>query len=392
MDSIDESVVQNREAFLAILGSSWEEVQKRPEERNGGKGSSTMSGSAKGVDQEKQDKEGGGYPTSDAKAAPQKKKSMFGSMFSSSKKGQQGDAAEASASSSNQSSTKQGMSAFDVPQTFNEMVKLNAAMTGSNTNYILIMLDGWNDIVCDVIKYGELREQADILALRIAKDVKEKVKTSEFKVCMMASLRSLIPGRWDTQHEQAWLWLWDSVDALLGASLQLPKKYDKKVDSWVNGLERQERRDLSMSVWKRMFAADPQTESFFKQSNERLIFIVEKALEFSAKIYAAPTQVDTEIRALGLRHIMFGAQPKNFSLFVKMMEEELKDRKVEDTTIDGIIWTLTIIACIMSRTVEEGSTPILMAALSNNPKQLKKVLGQQPRGNRSQSMLSAQQK
>jgi len=139
-----------------------------------------------------------------------------------------------------------------------------------------------------------------------------------------------------------------------------------------------------------MFQSDPETERVFNQSNERLMFIVEKALEFSGTIYQEPTRMNQAIGALGLRHIMFGAKPENFQLFCQMMEEELNSRQVDPVVVAGVIWSLKVIACIMARTVEEGSTPILVAALANKPKKLKEVLQQQPRGTRSKAMLSAQ--
>merc|ERR1719437_274897 len=120
-----------------------------------------------------------------------------------------------------------GEKKFDMPETFNEMVKLNAAMTGANVTYINIVLDEFGNIVRDVCKNGELQEQTDILAMRIAKDVTDAFKTSEFKVCMLASMRSFIPAIWDTRNEQAWLWLWESIDVQLKESLQQPKKYEK---------------------------------------------------------------------------------------------------------------------------------------------------------------------
>jgi len=44
---------------------------------------------------------------------------------------------------------------------------------------------------------------------------------------------------------------------------------------------------------------------------------------------------------------------------------------------------------IMARTVEEGSTPLLVAALDNNVKKLKGELQKQPRGKRGESILQA---
>merc|ERR1711953_1495369 len=261
--------------------------------------------------------------------------------------------------------------------------------TGANITYINIMLDEFANIVRDVCKFGELQEQTDILAMRIAKDVKDPFKTSEFKVCMLASMRSFIPAIWDTRHEQAWLWLWESIDVQLKESLKQPAKYEKHVARWVENLERNERRAIAMAIWTRMFQKDPEAERVFKQSNERLIFIVEKAFENAAKIYQNPSETREYIQGLGLRHIMFGAKPSNFVMFVGCMKEELMDRGVEQIAVDGIDWSINVIATIMARTVEQGSTPILMAALSNNAKELKKCLASQPRGCRAKAMLNA---
>jgi len=57
--------------------------------------------------------------------------------------------------------------------------------------------------------------------------------------------------------------------------------------------------------------------------------------------------------------------------------------------VDGMNWSLTIIACILSRGVEAGSTPLLMAALNNNVKQLKGEMAAIPRGQRGMAMLIA---
>lgn len=73
------------------------------------------------------------------------------------------------------------------------------------------------------------------------------------------------------------------------------------------------------------------------------------------------------------------------------MKEELTERGAEETVIEGVNWSINVIASIMARTVEQGSTPILMAALNNNVKQLKKCLASQPRGSRAKAMLNANQ-
>jgi hemoglobin-like flavoprotein len=379
---------ESQDEVLKVIAESWSEINKSKDERNLSKG---VKSTDDGEDQMKQDKEATVAVQNRARTDQTQEKKSRGGFFARFGKRQNNErgTSENEESRDDNQKTGTGEKTFDMPETFNEMVKLNAAMTGANATYINIVLDEFGNIVRDVCKFGQLQEQTDILAMRISKDVKEAFKTSEFKICMLASMRSFIPAMWDTRHENAWLWLWESIDVQLKDSLRQPPKYEKPVARWVNGLEREERRAISMAIWKRMFLIDPEAERVFKQSNERLIFIVEKAFEFSAKIYQNPSETREYIQGLGLRHIMFGAKPKNFEMFVNCMRDELTERGIDEVVISGVHWSVSIIASTMARTVEQGSTPILMAALSNNAKELKKSLASQPRGSRAKAMLNA---
>jgi len=138
-----------------------------------------------------------------------------------------------------------------------------------------------------------------------------------------------------------------------------------------------------------MFQIDSKAEGFFKQSNQRLIFIGVSAMQFTVKIYAEPTDMHTKMIDLGLKHIMNKVEPKYFPMFIECMTEELKTRTDDENVIKGVNWGLMVIGSIMARTVEEGSTPLLMAALANNVRQLKGELAKQPRGKRGESILQA---
>jgi len=263
-------------------------------------------------------------------------------------------------------------------------------MTSANIQYINIMLDEFGSLVRDTVRLGELQEQTDILAMRIAKDVKGVIKTSEFKVCMLASMRSLIPKRWDLKHEKAWCWLWESIETQLKLALPLPVKYEVPVARWVNDEnDSKSLGDIGLKVWFRMFEKEPAVENVFKQSNERLKWIAVQAMIYSAAIYADPTRMNDEMQKLGLKHIMFRVNPRYFALFVSCIDDEIRSMGVDDNICNGMNWSLTVIACILARSVEAGSTPLLMAALSNNVKALKAELAGTARGKRGMSMLSA---
>lgn len=52
-----------------------------------------------------------------------------------------------------------------------------------------------------------LQQECNVVSIRIAKTSGDSVNLAEFKSCMLAALRSLLPTTWDTNHEVAWNWL-----------------------------------------------------------------------------------------------------------------------------------------------------------------------------------------
>jgi len=383
----DQAVIElgfdSQEAVLALIADSWDAVNKKgaSKEEAGEEGDLAAKAAAAAAEKKKTEHtaKSGGY---------------FGGWFgsSSSKTGAaaaKGGAADAAAAKGGAAEKGSEGKQFDIPETFTEMVRLNAAMTGANLGFVSIMLDEFNNLVLDTCRLGQLQEQTDILAMRIAKDTKGQIKTSEFKVCMLAAMRSLIPQRWDTQHEKAWAWLWDSIDTQLKLSMPLPVKYEVPVQNYVSAMSEAELGDIGLKVWYRMFAKEPKVEDVFKQSNERLKWIAVQAMLYSAKIYGNPTEMNAQMQALSLKHIMFKVNPAYFALFVECIDEEIKERCDDPNVTNGMNWSLTIIACILARGVESGSTPLLMAALNNNVKGLKGEMAKLPRGKRGMAMLSA---
>lgn len=63
------------------------------------------------------------------------------------------------------------------------------------------------------------------MALVLAKYV-GPIDLAEFKAVTLASLRSLLPERWDSEHEVAWGWLWENVEQLLRQNMGKPKVQD----------------------------------------------------------------------------------------------------------------------------------------------------------------------
>lgn len=371
----------DKEELLQIIKESWLEVTSK---EKAGDASLTMDakGAGKGS--------AGASDMTKSAATASKSGGYFTGKWWSGAKNVSGNKASTHLGKEEDDGATRGQKQFDIPETFDDMCRLNASMTGANAVYINIMLDEIGILVEDVCASGELREQTDILSMRIVKDCGGKVKLNEFKTVLLASLRSLIPGRWDTKHEKAWSWLWESISTQLEQSLALPTRYEKPVVKWAASLSQDELRDLCMSVWKRLFVIDAEAENVFKQSNERLIFIARMAIEFSAKIYGEPTKMKADMQELGLKHIFHRVDPKYFPVFVKCMDEEIKSRTDDMTVAEGIKWSLSIIASILGRTVEAGSTPVLKAALDDRAKATKMLLGQTARGKRAQACISAE--
>jgi len=377
----------SQEEVLTLILNSWDLVNSK-ERLNGGKAQASME------------------PASGLTVQPvvqvqepqkaEKKRGFFGGGKKQSKSSsaaggytapQEGAEEASKAAHAPQNDIKQ----FHVPETFDEMVRLNAAMTSANLQYIGIMLDHFDGLVRDTCQLGQLQEQTDILAMRICKECKAgQYKLSEFKICVLASMRSLIPATWDTKHEKAWVWLADSIEAMIKDSLPLPPKYERPVRRFLNeDMNNKEMRDMGLRAWYRLFKKNDQVEILFKQSNERLKFIAEQALLYCQKIYKDPAGVNTEIQELGTKHIMWRVKPTYFQAFVQCLDEEIRELTDDVNVINGINWSLTVVATIMARTVENGSTPLLMAALSNDVKGLKAVLAEIPRGVRGRAMLYA---
>merc|ERR1711968_348823 len=106
---------------------------------------------------------------------------------------------------------------LDIPQTFKEMCILNAGMTGANQSYVTIVEQCFERLVVAMVAgdHARLELEANIMALRMHKDVSGKIVLAEFKTCMLASLRSLLPKSWSISHEQAWITLWQMVEDIL---------------------------------------------------------------------------------------------------------------------------------------------------------------------------------
>lgn len=153
-------------------------------------------------------------------------------------------------------------------------------------------------------------------------------------------------------------------------------------------LDQAEKNSFGLAVFKRLFDAAPRSESYFKQSNTRLCFIVSRALEMSMEIYQEPTRLANDVTSLGIRHIMWNIPTTFFEPFLQAMLDECLFRySTHPLGVEGLEWALRIIAGIMVQTIDEGSSPLIEAVVRNRPKAVKKALADYPRRDRAIACL-----
>jgi len=266
---------------------------------------------------------------------------------------------------------------------------LNANMIGANLTFIQAIESSFEELVSSVANNldGQLELQANMCCMRLHKDVQGAFRLGDFKLCMLASLRSLLPKSWSIAHEQAWIQLWEKTEALLTSNMGLPAKYEKAVDKLINTMSEEDKAKFGLNAFNRLFDAEKRAEDHFKTSNARLSMLANRSLDLSAQMYKEPTRVMNEVQSLGLRHIMYNIPVAYFEPFVQGIVDEIACFTDDQEAIDGIEWTMTQIACIMVYTIDTGSTPLLRAVVSNDPKAVRKALQGESRKNRANACL-----
>ncbi|CAJ1371316.1 unnamed protein product [Effrenium voratum] len=282
--------------------------------------------------------------------------------------------------------------AMVVPMTFSDMFRFNAQVMGFGVGgWMDQILHSLGDIVMNAADATRLHEECDLLSLRIDKVSTGQVPNlSQFKSCMLASLRSLLPKEWDTNYEVAWNWLWDNVAQLLVKTLGSSMQWEAAVNTFFASLADDTRYELRASIYDRFFASTPAGQEYFKQSDTRLHFIVEKVFTFSMEIYADPWQLIDDLSALGLRHVGYGVPTDMFAPFVNACVDVIKGATEDGIAVIGFRTSLGIVAKQLVRTVAEGSTIVMKAVNANSRKMLQRAISCAPRGQRFQWLLKVQ--
>jgi len=382
--------------MFELVSDSWREVRKANKEGND-EGVTEKAEGAEGAVGAEVDPEETAEKKDDSKAKSNSKdsKGILGGLFGSrkassssssgsSKGNSAGSAKGASAAATEDEGAK---SNFEITQNFDEMMRINARLVGANLSWMEAVMKSMDVLVVTVEDKVALQQEADVLAIQIHKEAKGVVKLSEFQICLLASLRSLLPRRWDNKHEQAWIWMWTRVTEPLQKALAYPEKYEQSVVRFVSNMDEKEKRKLGIEVFTTMFSNSEGFEDFFKASNERLGFIFSRIVDMGRDIYREPVRLVDEAKGLGLRHIMYNVSVDFFPAFVKCCCDVCGKHTSDKMAIEGLGWSLNIIASVMTRAIVAGSSPILKAVIANSAKQVKKALADVPRGERARVCL-----
>jgi len=281
----------------------------------------------------------------------------------------------------------------NIPTNFADMFMFNAAVMGMGDRlWMNEVLDVFHNIVTNVSNGARLQEEADVLAIRIQKVKDGAVNFHEYKSCMLASLRSLLPKDWTTGHEVAWTWLWDNVERLLTDSefFKRANILERALNRLLDGLEEPAKYELRKDIYARFFSSTPAGQDFFKQSNTYLHMIADKVLDMSLVFYKEPIKMVDDISALGLRHVGYAIPTEHFPPFVSACIDVLINLKVDKVAIDAFRCSLALVAKMLVRTITEGSTIVMKAINVNSLKSMRKAVACAPRGERSTWMLLVQ--
>jgi hemoglobin-like flavoprotein len=309
-------------------------------------------------------------------------------------------AADAQAAASRDGQRSNGAEYFDdasnnmrntaVPTSYREMFMFNAAVMGyGRSQWMHEVLSSFDAIVTNVSNSYRLQEECDILSLRIAK-YKGTVNLGEYKAVMLASLRSLVPKGWNSEHEVAWTWLWENVERLLRAMQGKPLLQEKALEKCWGGLDDTQQAQVRREVYSKFFALAPAGQDYFKQSTTRLHFIADRITAMTLEIYKEPKKMVEDISALGLRHVGYGIPTELFSPFVTACCIVVRGLTDDDVAEEAFRWSLNLISRVLTRVITEGSTIVMKAINQNSGRQLRKAVSCAPRGKRAMWMLNVQ--
>merc|ERR1719183_2272243 len=297
-------------------------------------------------------------------------------------------AAEGKEGEAKHNSAKQGEGIQNIPTTFKEMFQFNAAVMGFGQNlWMNEVLDHFNYIMSNFSNVGRVQEECYVLTIRISKVATGKVNLPEFKSCMLASLRSLLPKEWSTAHELAWSWSWERVEIFLLENMGKTQKWEKSLVALVESIDEATGYQLRQDIYARFFTQTPAGEAYFKQNVTYLHLLVTKVIGLCLNMYKDPVTTVDDISGIGLRHVGYGIPTELFQPFIIVICGVVRDLGADATTLEGYTWVLNLVGQMQTRTITEGSTIVMKAINVNSPKAVRAAINCAARGVRAEWML-----
>merc|ERR1719482_1166674 len=276
----------------------------------------------------------------------------------------------------------------NIPTTLKEMFQFNAAVMGFGQNlWMNEILDLFDNIMSNFGNVGRVQEECCVLTIRMSKVTTGKVNLPEFKSCMLASLRSLLPKEWTTQHEVAWSWSWERVEQLLLENMGKTAKWEKSLIALVESIDEATGYQLRQDIYARFFASTPQSEAYFKQNVTYLHLLVTKVIGLQLRMFADPVGCVDEISGIGLRHVGYGIPTELFQPFIIVICGVVRDLGADEVTLKAFTWVLNLVGQMQTRTITEGSTIVMKAINVNSSKAVKLAINCAARGVRAEWML-----
>eukprot|EP00929_Paragymnodinium_shiwhaense_P052608 TRINITY_DN26354_c0_g2_i1.p1 TRINITY_DN26354_c0_g2~~TRINITY_DN26354_c0_g2_i1.p1 ORF type:complete len:1139 (-),score=307.76 TRINITY_DN26354_c0_g2_i1:137-3553(-) len=294
-----------------------------------------------------------------------------------------GDAGHCKTNTSTNAANKQ-----TVPTTYREMFMFNAAVMGLGNNMWMVeVLSVFDNIVQNVSNAARLAEECSFLVLKIAKVAPGKINLGDFKACMLASLRSLLPKDWTPDHEVAWSWMWENVEKLLMSDLGKTRAWERALAALLESIDEATGYQIRQDIYDAFFKACPQGENYFKQSNATLHLIATKVFSMTLEVFREPGKMVDEISRLGLRHVGYGIPTDTFNPFVTVWLENLAALGPQEAALDAFRWSINLISKMQVRVIMEGSTIVMKAINANSAKMLQQAASVAPRGSRATWLL-----
>lgn len=274
---------------------------------------------------------------------------------------------------------------LNVPKTFNEMFLFNSCVMGyEDSEWMDLILDQIDAIASNVHYLHRLQEECDVLSMVLTKYL-NKITYSEFKVVLLATLRSLVK-EWNSDMDVAWNWFWDRLEQMLMDRKTL-LTYHKKVRETYTSVDEKSFQLLRTTLFENFFLSVPAAQEYLKTSMTRLYFVADRIFEMTLEMYENPRKMVQDITSVGLMHVGMNIPREFFKPFAVAAMQTFEDVFKQDVACLGFSWSISLIGRVMERVIAEGSTVVMKAICLNQETQLSEAMAVAPRAERAQHLL-----